>query len=394
MYELGFIVGGGIILLCIGILFGHSFRDVEKKIQPKDDHDLKPYLQAMEFAANSDFDSAIEIIATDVKVNPHNLFMLLTLGNFYREKGQFEKAIRIHKGILAKTDLTDDLKYQTMFSLGLDYKDAGFIDRGIKIFTQIQKLDKGNPIYFKFLKELYEDSNDWETAFETEVKLIKLQNSKNFLNLAYLKSRIGKELFDDGRYAKAIKCFKEAIKLDKTCFLPYMHLGDTFIQMEKNDAAENVFKKGIKQKPKLAFLVYDRFEKLYSEAYNKPSEKLIRLYFNVLEKVADDIPTLLKLAEYYENNEMFKDAETTYEKIINLFPNHLIARKKLTQLYFNSDQTDKAYQSYYNILNAETLEEKTYICDNCRYKSNWFFWRCPHCKTWDTFVQGIEKGLG
>jgi lipopolysaccharide assembly protein B len=354
---------------------------------------LKYYLQALELIIDNDLDTAITLLERLTKASPTKLYLLLTLGNFYRSKGQFEKAICIHQGILAHQAIDKDLQSQTHFALGMDYKKAGFIDRAIKIFTQVLKMDRENTICYKYLKQLYEDSNEWIQAFETEIKLLKLQNLKDYTTLAYLKARIGKELLDDGRVSEAIKCFNEAIKFEKTCLLPYIYLGDAYIQQTKNDKAECAFKKGLMQKPKLSFLLYDRFETLYSEGGDKKSEKLLRLYFEVLAKEPDDIPTLMKLAEYYTDCNMFKDAENTYEKIIGKNPDYYPARKRITSLYFKTNQTEKAYTSYNTILNNKTLDEKIYICGNCLYKSNWFFWRCPHCKTWDSFVKGIEEGL-
>jgi len=381
-----------VIILCIGIILGHFLKPVKKAVSSIDDGDLKYYLQAMELVARNDFDTAIRLLEVLCKGSPDKLYLLLTLGNLYRSRGQFEKAIKIHQGILAKPQLERVLRSQTYFSLGLDYKSAGFIDRGILAFNKVLKIDRHNTVCLEYLRELFEDSHDWESAFETEIKLLKLTNSKDYKVAAYLKSRIGREYLDDGRFSDAMKCFKQAIKFDKTCFLPYIYMGDAYIQKEKDEEAEKVFKKALEQNPKLSFLLHDKFEKIYSEGTEKPSEKLIRLHYEILEKAPDDIPTLMHLAEYYTSYKMNKDAEYVYEKILDKNKNYFPALKRLTELYFNTDQLEKAYTSHMVILKSDILDEKSYICSNCRYKSSWFFWRCPHCKSWDSFVKGLEEG--
>jgi lipopolysaccharide assembly protein B len=382
-----------ILSFLIGMIMGLTISIKRKSPKRYKPDVLKHFLEAMELVSNKKYDDAIDILVILVKTYPDRLHLLLTLGNFYRQKGLFHKAIDIHRSILAKPNLEKDLQIQALFSLGLDYKHSGIIDRGIDAFKRVLELNRDDVICYRFLKELYEDSNDWEKAFELEIKLLKLDNSREWSIASYLKAQIGKEYLDDGLYQKAINQFKEAIKMDKSCFLPYLYLGDTYTQLEKPEKAEEVFKTTIKINPKLAFLLFDRLENMYTVEASKPSEKLLRIFFEILEQVPDDIPTLLRLSEYYKKHGMFKDAESTYKKVIDLSPNNYIARKSLTHLYFDTNQIDNAYNAYGSILQDETLGEKLFLCVNCLYKSNTLHWRCPYCKTWDTFVQGVMKGF-
>ena len=178
MFEIILIVIGILLLLFLGIFIGCSFKRREFRDKTLEEGDLKHYLQAMELAVNNDFDMAINVLERQAERFPSKLFLHLALGNFYREKGQYEKSIRIHQGILSRVELGKALAGETYFALGLDYKKAGFIDRGINAFKKVLKLDKNNAICYKYLKELYEDSNDWEEAFECEVKILKLTNSR------------------------------------------------------------------------------------------------------------------------------------------------------------------------------------------------------------------------
>jgi lipopolysaccharide biosynthesis regulator YciM len=119
----------------------------------------------------------------------------LALGNLFREKGQIERAIDIHKSLLHRPGLSDLGRTQALFSLALDFKSAGLIDRSERTLQDVVNRDPDNLSGWLCLRRVYEEMGRWEEAGETQSRIDKLAGSTDERLLASLWTERG----DSGR---------------------------------------------------------------------------------------------------------------------------------------------------------------------------------------------------
>src|SRR5687768_15157111 len=74
-------------------------------------------------------DEAVDHLTRAARLRTDVVGLYLILGDLYREKGQFDRAIRVHAGLLNRQELTRAERAQAHAGLGEDYRVAGLVER-------------------------------------------------------------------------------------------------------------------------------------------------------------------------------------------------------------------------------------------------------------------------
>src|SRR5262245_48925936 len=89
-------------------------------------------------------DEAIEELTRAARMRTDVVGLYLILGDLYRAKGLFDRAIRVHAGLLSRQELTRAERAQAHASLGDDFRTAGLVERARESFTRALELDSRN----------------------------------------------------------------------------------------------------------------------------------------------------------------------------------------------------------------------------------------------------------
>ena len=119
------------IILMSAILFY-----IAVKIFYKKNSNIIPveYLQSMNYLLSDEHDKALNTFMSMVSVSKDNAETHIILGNLFRNRGEVDRAIRIHQNLIARPELTFDIRQQCLTELAKDYLKAGFLDRAELIF--------------------------------------------------------------------------------------------------------------------------------------------------------------------------------------------------------------------------------------------------------------------
>src|SRR3546814_13504181 len=69
----------------------------------------------------------------------------VALGHLFSRRGEVDRAIRLHQGLVQRPDLSDQQKVQALLALGEDYMRSGLLDRAETVFTDLAKIDQRAP---------------------------------------------------------------------------------------------------------------------------------------------------------------------------------------------------------------------------------------------------------
>ena len=95
--------------------------------------------------------------------DPDTSELHFALGNLFRRRGEYERAVRVHQHLLSRADLSRADRERAQHALALDYLKAGLLDRAEEALRRLE----GTPFEEQArlaLLAIYERSRDWEQA--------------------------------------------------------------------------------------------------------------------------------------------------------------------------------------------------------------------------------------
>ena len=141
-----------LIIIISAILFYVSIKSFYKK---NPNNIPAEYLQSMNYLLSEQHDKAIDTFMSMVSVNKDTAETHIILGNLFRNRGEVDRAIRIHQNLIARPELKPGIRQQCSIELARDYLKSGFLDRAEQIFKKLS-FEIDNPVVVCLhLKEIY-----------------------------------------------------------------------------------------------------------------------------------------------------------------------------------------------------------------------------------------------
>jgi len=162
-----------LILMGLPIAFGLGWlasRFDMRQLRIENRQAPKAYFKGLNFLLNEQQDQAIDAFIEAVQSDPDTSELHFALGNLFRRRGEYERAVRVHEHLLARGDLTDDERDRAQHALALDYLKAGLLDRAEAALLKLEGTRFEAQARLALLAN-YERSRDWTLAAEIARKL-------------------------------------------------------------------------------------------------------------------------------------------------------------------------------------------------------------------------------
>ena len=130
----------------------------------------KAYFKGLNFLLNEQQDQAIDAFIEAVQNDPDTSELHFALGNLFRRRGEYERAVRVHQHLLSRGDLSEDDRHRAQHALALDYLKAGLLDRAEEALIKLEGTRFEAQARLALLAN-YERSRDWEHAAQVAQKL-------------------------------------------------------------------------------------------------------------------------------------------------------------------------------------------------------------------------------
>lgn len=351
------------------------------------------YYLGLNFLLNEQPDKAIDAFIKVLDSSPDTVETTLALGNFFRRRGEVDRAIRIHQNLIAKPNLTAKQKSQSLLELAQDYMRAGVLDRAEALLLETIKTQNSHlDISLRNLIDIYEREKDWTKAIEMAVRLQNVSNQWMGKQIAHYYCELAQTSWEAGKSRISFKYLKQSLSCDSNC------VRASYLQ-GKYEKKLGQYKNAIKAFKRIEFQDIDYLPEVLPqiiECYQfLNQEKKLTYYLDYLLQHSPSTSVILANAQNIKESKGKADAAQLVARYLPKFPS-LRGIKALFEYRFleiKSEITAEwgGLQSFIDQL----LEKKPiYQCRHCGFSGKTLLWQCPSCRYWASVKPLVQSDGG
>ncbi|MBU1937316.1 tetratricopeptide repeat protein, partial [bacterium] len=217
-----------------------------------------PYTEALHALLIGDQPHALQKLKQTVQGDTNNIDAYIRLGNLHIEMNDYARALKIHRMLTLRVDLTKAQRVEVYRALARDYTVMKDFPRALESLDQILQLSKNDVEALKAKQALLEKQKNWAAAFETAKKLQSIDGAVSFRRLAILKVQEALHLAEKGKEREGRLRLREAVRLDGTYPAPFLYWGNSYIREGRIEDAVNTWKKLLDRDPAHSYLIFQR----------------------------------------------------------------------------------------------------------------------------------------
>lgn len=360
--------------------FGRSRRN-----QAKDARQSPDYIRGMYAMLTGDVETAIERLSRVVEVSTEPIEVYLALGNLFRQRGQIDRAIRVHQSLLTRHGLSEEERVLALNALGSDFRTGGFMDRSQRTFKDVLALNPKDPDALAQLVKISEDLGEWGEAYEFAVRLQKVQRHKDNRHLSYLLAQKAQFMAEGGMHFRAAWSMRRAIRLHPENILAYIFLAQLYLKVGKADKALKIMERALRDMPHKSFMVIGLLKEIFLAKQDAEG------YLQILRSLALDHHQKRALIQELQEFTELKRPEQVKDVVRSLvkhFGRSRLVQRLLWDMKRKGSLPPDLEKDVANILASSEQMMDPFTCIFCGYKTLEILHRCPNCKEWNSFSDG------
>jgi lipopolysaccharide biosynthesis regulator YciM len=342
----------------------------------------KAYFRGLNFLLNEQQDQAIDAFIEAVQSDPDTSELHFALGNLFRRRGEYDRAVRVHEHLMSRGDLTQSERERAQHALALDFLKAGLLDRAE---AALRKLE-GTPFEEEArlaLLSIYERTRDWVHASQiADLLANSSQGSFNVRQAHYLCEQAS-ALVASGDSAQGLNTLQSASVMAPASARPLMELAKLQNQLGHAEDAFQTLLKLLKTAPQALPLAAG-------------------LLANIAQRIGQQAATLALLKDSYAQApsidviEAIVKLETDPAAARQWYVRHLEREASLvaTSKWIAGEKLEDAqhHALVQRALDHATKPLMRYRCAACGFEATQHFWHCPGCQAWDSYpARRIEE---
>jgi lipopolysaccharide biosynthesis regulator YciM len=336
----------------------------------------KAYFKGLNHLLNEQQDQAIDAFIEAVQQDPDTSELHFALGNLFRRRGEFERAVRVHQHLLSRADLSSADRDRAQHALALDFLKAGLLDRAEEC---LRKLD-GTAFEAQAqlaLLSIYERSRDWPQAAEMAQRLAQSgQGNFEVRQAHYLCEQAATVADTDPAQAEAL--LKQAITLAPRAARATMALAQLEDQQKRPQHAYEVLLSLAQRNPAFVPLLAPRLASLAIQLGHTPqAQALLTAHYEATPSL-DVLDALVNL----DVSEGCDTARDWYARHLEREPSLVAASQWIAREQLADEARRPALA---RAMERAVKPLKRYRCAACGFEAQQHFWQCPGCQAWDSY---------
>jgi lipopolysaccharide biosynthesis regulator YciM len=374
-FDLGWILLG--MPLAFGLGWMASRLDL-RQLRLENRQNPKAYFKGLNHLLNEQQDQAIDAFIEAVQQDPDTSELHFALGNLFRRRGEFERAVRVHQHLLSRGDLSAADHDRARYALALDFLKAGLLDRAEESLRQLDHSAHATQARIALLG-IYERSRDWLHAADMAAQLSQSgQGNFDVRHAHYLSEQAAGLVSSDPTAAEAL--YRQAMQLAPSNAHAYLSLASLQQVQQPAQALETLFQ-AARAVPSAVPLMASQLATLAVQLHR--TEEAIQLLHEQYQQAGslDVLEALIHLEAQVPSPQGLNPAER-YAQHLEREPSLSAASRWIRHETLTHEQHRAAFE---RALDRAVKPLQRYRCAACGFEAQQHFWQCPGCQNWDSY---------
>lgn len=339
----------------------------------------KAYFKGLNFLLNEQQDQAIDAFIEAVQNDPDTSELHFALGNLFRRRGEYERAVRVHQHLLSRGDLSQDDRYRAQHALALDYLKAGLLDRAEDALLKLEGTRFEAQARLALLAN-YERSRDWAHAAVVAEKLESSGQGSFKGRLSHYLCEQAATLTAAGELDKALNLLIQATETAPEAPRPRMDKASLHFSQSQAALAYDTLIEALAAAPAAVGLIAPLLAQ-YAVVAQKIPHALQRLQSTYSQNASLDVLDAIVALEAAQG-ESTSTARDWYARHLEHEPSLVAAAKWIAGEKLEHEQFHPQVQ---RALDHAVKPLTRYRCAACGFEAKQHFWQCPGCQAWDSY---------
>ena len=352
----------------------------------------KIFLNATQYLISGNKDLAIKEFLSAVDINRETIETYFALGGLFRSNGEIEKAISIHRSLIARENISESHRLRALKELAIDFDRGGFIDKAIETYKDVLKINRDQHEVIQSLCRIYEDIEDWDQAYNYRIMLSKVAHQNQAETISHILVQKAKQFFEKAEFKKCEEDLEDAFRFAPSVSAKILRL-KLYLVSGGVDQAKFLLLEILKEHPMYSSFIFVSL----AEEFKSKDEKLMKDYNERLEILRsyflemEDADLMTSASVVLSKVRLLKDSgmkESAFEILGEWIKNNKnsseVMKVEYIKLLIDLEKKDEALAETKGLLENLHQTLTKHYCRQCGYNSDSIFWRCPQCHEWES----------
>ena len=339
------------------------------------------YFRGLNYLLKEQPDKAIELFLHIAELDKETFETQVALGHLFRRRGEVDRAIRLHQGLVQRNDLSDQQRVLALLALGEDYMKSGLLDRAETVFTDLARIDERAPQALKHLLGIYQAERDWERAIDNATRYEEVTGEPMGKLVAQFECELAERHRANGELDAARAAIARAYQADAGSVRAGILEGRIEAGAGNPDAAIRAYERAARHDPDYLPEFLPSLLACYGEVGDTAGA---RAFLAEMSEHYRGIAPVLALTGLIEAQEGAQAARDYLGRQLKDRPSVRgeAALIDLT-LAVGADSTATLHDLKH-ITDQLLVRNPSYRCTRCGFGARTHHWQCPSCKEWGT----------
>ena len=337
----------------------------------------RAYYKGLNLLLNEQHDKAIDAFIEAVQQDPDTSDLHFALGDLFRRRGEYERAVRVHQHLLQRADLPKTERDRAQYALAQDFLKAGLFDRAEQAFSQLHRTAFDTEARLALLT-LHERSRDWRAAVDVAQQLEQVGAASFAGRISHYWCELALEADAKQDHAEGERALTRARDVAPQAPRPLILAGQR--AFARGDHAEALAAWGglLAADPRAFGLVASDYA-LCAVAGGERSAALEQLRALYVRTPTTDVLAAMATLD--------TDPARQRERLVAHMREHptLSAAQALLTLSQDGTLQRAETSSLRDAMGRASRPLQRYRCAACAFEAQHYFWQCPGCLSWDTY---------